>query len=405
VLSTLYAAVARRRRERYAARPDLRRRLRRPVISVGNLAVGGRGKTPLVAAIARELLAMGERPAILSRGYGRTDPVDGVVVVRDPDGIRSDLGRAGDEPLMLARQLEGASVLVCPDRYLAGCLAEHHLAATVHVLDDGFQHLQLERDIDILIVGREDIARPVTLPGGRLREPLDTFIAADAIVAADHDVRIEMGELEIPLFRVTRGIGAPAGFGQSADRRLTSEKRVTGRPESETGGSDLLVPPATVVAVAGIASPVRFFDDLRSAGYALAERMAFADHHPYSRADVRRIFERAAAAGAAAVLTTEKDFVRLLPHRPFPTRVGWVPLTMEPDPLPDFRRWLADAVNAARDMLPNPEFRVPNPESRVPSPGPRIPNSESRVPNPESRVPSPGSRVPGPVPRTPESRA
>src|SRR6188768_3623822 len=153
MLSDIYAAIVRRRRERYARRADLRRRLRRPVISVGNLAVGGRGKTPMVAAIARELLAMGERPAILTRGYARTRTEDGVVVVRDPDGIRADLARAGDEPLMLARCLPGASVLVCTDRYLAGRLAEHQFGASVHILDDGFQHLQLDRDIDIVMVG------------------------------------------------------------------------------------------------------------------------------------------------------------------------------------------------------------------------------------------------------------
>ncbi len=340
MLSTLYAAVARRRREHYAARPDLRRRLRRPVISVGNLAVGGRGKTPLVAAIARELIGMGERPAILSRGYARTRPVDGVVVVRDPDGIRSDLGRSGDEPLMLARCLEGASVLVSPDRYLAGCLAEHRFGATVHVLDDGFQHLPLDRDLDILIIGRDDIAHPVTLPGGRLREPLDACIAADAIVAADVDVEIDVAGLDIPIFRVRRALLEPVG--SAGGRRLA------------------LAPSAVVTAVAGIAAPARFFDDLRAAGYSLVETLSFRDHHPYSRADVARIFDRAAAAGAAAVLTTEKDFVRLLPHRPFRHVVGWVPLTMEPDPLEDFRSWLAGGLAAARDMMPTPDARVSN---------------------------------------------
>ncbi len=283
MLSTLYGAVARRRREWYASRPELRRRLRRPVISVGNLAVGGRGKTPMVAAIARELLAMGERPAILSRGYARTQPVDGVVVVRDCQGIRSDLGRAGDEPLMLARQLEGVSVLVSPDRYLAGRLAEHQLNATIHVLDDGFQHLQLDRDIDILIIGREDVSRPVTLPGGRLREPLDTCIVADAIIAADDDVEIDMRGMEIPIFQVTRAIGTPiwSGGNHGVDP-LSAGSR------------------GPVLAVAGIASPARFFEDLRKAGHTLVETLAFPDHHPYSSTDVRRMFVRAEASGAAA---------------------------------------------------------------------------------------------------------
>ena len=216
---------------------------------------------------------MGERPAILSRGYARTRPVDGVVVVRDADGIRSDLGRSGDEPLMLARRLDGASVLVSPDRYLAGCLAERQFGATVHVLDDGFQHLPLERDIDILIIGREDIQRPLTLPAGRLREPLDTCIAADAIVAADDDIEMDVAGMEMPMFRTRRAIGSPVGF---------------------TGGSAAFSfdRSANVVAVAGIASPRRFFDDLRAAGYSVAEGIEFKDHHPFSAADVRRICAR-----------------------------------------------------------------------------------------------------------------
>ncbi len=386
MLSTLYAAAARRRRERYAARPDLRRRLRRPVISVGNLAVGGRGKTPIVAAIVRELLAMGERPAVLSRGYARTHAADGVVVVRDPMGIRSDLARSGDEPLMLARQLSGASVLVCPDRYLAGCLAERRLDATIHVLDDGFQHLQLDRDIDILIVGRDDIARPMTLPGGRLREPLDTCIVADAIIAADDDVEVDVRGLDIPIFRVMRAVGAPifANWKRVAPPRPGSDP---GRPftHSPPPGSDPgrsvthmtragggLEPPFSVAALAGIASPARFFDDLRRAGYSVVETLAYADHHSYGTRDVRQIFERAATAGAAAVLTTEKDFVRLLPHRPFSMPVGWVPLTMVPAPLPEFRRWLAESIAAARDMVPSSESRVRPPDSQRPNPKPRV---------------------------------
>ncbi len=209
MLSAIYAAIVRRRRERYAARPDLRRRLRRPVISVGNLAVGGRGKTPTVATIARLLLEMGERPAVLSRGYGRREAADGVVVVRDPGDIRADVARSGDEPFMLARQLPGVSVLVSPERYLAGCLAEHRFGATVHILDDGFQHLQLERDIDIVLIGRGDVAHPLTLPFGRLREPLDTLVAADAVIAVDDDVQIDTVRHELPVFRATRLLGRP----------------------------------------------------------------------------------------------------------------------------------------------------------------------------------------------------
>jgi tetraacyldisaccharide 4'-kinase len=147
------------------------------------------------------------------------------------------------------------------------------------------------------------------------------MVAADAIVAVDDEVEMDVRGADIPVFRVARRLAAPDGDS------------------------------APALAVAGIASPARFFDDLRAAGYALAGTVAYADHHPYSRRDVERIFAAARAAGAGRVLTTEKDFVRLLPHRPFPMPAAWVPLTMEPDPLPEFRRWLAGSVGAARDII------------------------------------------------------
>jgi tetraacyldisaccharide 4'-kinase len=322
-LPSLYSAIVRRRRERYARWPDLRHRLHHPVISVGNLAVGGRGKTPMVAAITRELMALGERPAILTRGYARTEPEDGVVVVRDPEGIRSDLRRAGDEPLMLARALPGASVLVCPDRYLAGRLAEERFDATVHVLDDGFQHLELDRDIDIVMVGADDISHPVTLPAGRLREPLDTLVVADAVVAADDDVVVTPEVPDVPFFKTRRAMGGEV-------ERLKGKR---------------------VFAFAGIASPQRFFTDLTTAGCIVAGTRTFRDHHPYSRRDLDALLVASRAAGADALVTTEKDFVRLLPYRPFQAAVHSVALTMEPVPLPEFRQWLAGSLRAARDIV------------------------------------------------------
>jgi len=260
---------------------------------------------------------MGERPAILSRGYGRRDRSDGVIVVRDPGGIRADLDRAGDEPLMLARRLPGTSVLVSPSRYLAGVLAERHLGATVHILDDGFQHFDLHRDADIVAVARQDVEHPATLPGGRLREPVDAMRAADAFVALDDDVRLEPGDR--PSWRVTRRLGEVAGL----DRSLP------------------------VVAVAGIAGPGRFFENLRAAGWTIARELTFPDHHHFSPADVAGIFATAKAAGAAGVVTTEKDWVRLLPFRPFPLTAGFAPLVIEMDSPADFDAWLRARVQNA----------------------------------------------------------
>lgn len=169
----MLASLLRARRLAAAADPA-RRRLERPVVSVGNLSVGGRGKSPVVALVARLLIASGERPAILSRGYGRARPEPGVTVVSDGRQVLAGIDTAGDEPLMLAHQVPGAIVCVAEDRALAGRLAETHLGATVHVLDDGFQHHRLARAADIVLLAAHDLTDRL-LPFGRLREPLDVL--------------------------------------------------------------------------------------------------------------------------------------------------------------------------------------------------------------------------------------
>ena len=209
------------------------------MISVGNLSVGGTGKTPVVAAIAEWLLARGERPAVLSRGYKRRDPVPGVVVVSDGTTVRAGLDRSGDEPLMLAHALPGAIVCVAGDRYLAGALAERSLGATVHVLDDGFQHFALDRDVDIVLVAARDL-QDSTLPSGRLREPPDVLIAADAIVALD---------------RFDPPVEHAASF---------SARRRTAAATFESGGP---ARPTRVLALAAIADPDAFFADVVEQGF------------------------------------------------------------------------------------------------------------------------------------------
>jgi tetraacyldisaccharide 4'-kinase len=326
----VFPAVARARRRFYTNHPDRQRRLARPVISIGNLALGGRAKTPIVAAVAARLRDAGERPAILSRGYARHAAPDGVVVVRDAEGIRADLDRAGDEPLMLARQLEGVSVLACSSRYLAGRLAEQHLNSTVHILDDGFQHLTLRRDVDIVIVAADDLERPRTLPFGRLREPMDALFAADAVVALD-DAPFDALGRGIPIWR--------------AGRRLDRGRLV------EPFGAPVEFDFGSAVAIAGIANPSRFFADLRSSEWPLARELPYADHHRYSRKDVDDIFRAVQSTGAGLVITTEKDLVRLLPFRPFPAPVAWVPLKVSIEPQPEFDHWLLSAVAAARGTI------------------------------------------------------
>ncbi|HEV3214554.1 MAG TPA: tetraacyldisaccharide 4'-kinase [Vicinamibacterales bacterium] len=316
MLHLLYSRFVRARRRYYERRPDIRRRLASPVISVGNLTVGGSGKTPIAAELARWLIQIGERPSILSRGYARRTPSDGVVVVSDGKSIRTDVAHAGDEPYMLARAVPGAAVVVCPSRYLAGRLAESRLGCTVHVLDDGFQHLSLMRNIDLLVAVPDDFADVRTLPSGRFREPLDAAHSADALL--------------VPL-----GASAtPAEMGE----RLNVKRTFGFERKIRTPAAD-----QPAYAFAGIAKPGRFFADLELAGWRLTGRRAFPDHHPYSSKDLDEIDRAARESGSAMILTTSKDAVRIPQHS---LTVVEIPLEISIDPA--FGTWLEQRLNEAR---------------------------------------------------------
>jgi tetraacyldisaccharide 4'-kinase len=331
VASHVYAVAARYRRAWLVGHPSRVRRLDRPVISVGSLSAGGSGKTPLAALIARRLLEAGDRPSILSRGYARTSPDDGVTIVSDGTRLRADLARAGDEPLMLARTLPGVRVVVSPDRYLAGRLAELHLGATLHVLDDGFQHMVLARDLDVLIVDAADVDRPKLLPSGRLREPLAAARHAHAMIVSGEggDARATADRLGVAdAFSLTRTVGAPV-------------------EESGTGPVPL-VTRGPVLLVSGIARPSRFEADARAHGLDVAGTMTFRDHHGFAPADIDRIAATLRDTAAEIVLTTEKDLVRLLLHRPWPFRVAVLPLTVGVEPAHEFAAWLTDRLARVR---------------------------------------------------------
>jgi tetraacyldisaccharide 4'-kinase len=309
VLHTLYGQLALARRAWYA-QPGRSRRLARPVVSVGNLSVGGTGKTPCVAKIAAWLVAQGERPAILSRGYARPERSRGVTVVSDGSRILTDVRHAGDEPMMLAQAVPGAVVVVCASRYAAGRAAEATLGATVHVLDDGFQHVRLARDLDIVVTPAGELAREHVLPKGRLREPQSVLSRADLLIV--------VGATDDAAAEEARAVGVPRGIG--AERRLGGPVEVQGGTP-ETGG--------TVVVLAGIGQPEQFVAGVRAAGWRVADTCVFADHHWFSRADLADVARRVTAAGAWGVLTTDKDAVRLDRQEPLPCRMARVPLTLD----------------------------------------------------------------------------
>ena len=310
------------RRRRVERRPERQRRLVRPVISVGNLSVGGTGKTPVVAAIAQRLIDAGQRPSILSRGYARADAPEGVVVVSDGSRIHATIDRAGDEPLMLARQVPGAIVCASPDRHLAGTLAEHRLGCTVHVLDDGFQHIELARNLDVLVTTIGEITGGRVMPMGRLREPMDAAARAHFLVVSDATAGAASSEAWT--LGIQQSSGALRTLGEPVLISATGSPKGTGSPKAASIGSNIL-------AVAGIANPRRFFDALKVAGWNVVETIAFKDHHRYTAADVAAIAAKMTSANADVVFTTDKDAVRLeLLSLPF--EACRVPLKVEFDP-------------------------------------------------------------------------
>ena len=331
VLSQLYGRATTFRREWYGRRPHRTRQLDRPVISVGNLVVGGSGKTPAVASIAKLLTGAGERPAILSRGYGRRHVADGVVVVSDGERVLATVEESGDEPFMLAQKLPGVPVFVAADRYLSGRLAERRFGCTVHLLDDGFQHVQLRRDVDLLVIARAHLDERL-LPFGALRESVTAARIADALLVAGDDADADA--------IVTR-VGVDTAF-QLVARDLAV------RPIG-SADQDVLVPEGKrAVAVAGIARPERFFAALRGRGWDVARELAFRDHHWFTARDIHAIHQAAAGAGAHVVITTEKDAVRigLISAGPFTWAV--LPLEVVVEPSDRFAAWLAARLAAAR---------------------------------------------------------
>ena len=328
-LSTLYGAAAAWRRQWHESHPERRRTLDRPVISVGNLRVGGSGKTPIVEHLARVLADAGYKPAILSRGYGRKSPQPAPTVVSDGRQVLAGVDTAGDEPLMLARALvkTGVAVVVGVDRHACGTLAETRLGATVHILDDGFQHFALARDVDLLVTGEHDLADE-PLPHGRLREPLASARSADAVLvdAGYQDAAERIGRaLRVrTAYHMTRSLLPP---------------RLVGTGETVVVPND-----SRVFAFAGIARPERFFSDLTSAGWNVVGTKSFRDHHRFSTGDVARVAAAAKKAGAAIVLTTDKDAMRLPDDVASKMPLASVPLVSTIEPADEFRAWLLGQI-------------------------------------------------------------
>jgi tetraacyldisaccharide 4'-kinase len=307
-LATIYGQIVGARNALYDRGVLRTRRLAGPVVSVGNLSLGGSGKTPFVLLLGELLKSRGLKFDVLSRGYGRRSR--GALLV-DPAGLPQEFG---DEPLLIARRLQ-VPVVVGEDRFEAGRLAEAKFGVQLHVLDDGFQHRRLARDFDIVLVTPPDATEQL-LPGGRLREPLVALRRADAVVLTS-GASAEAFPLDgIPAWRVRRGI-AP--------------ENVSARP----------------VVFCGIARPQNFVLQLRAANIDPVAEAFYRDHHAYDDKDVRELLRLKQQSQADGFVTTEKDAINLGGYISALQPLAVVPVRME----------LADAANAVDTMLHTIEER------------------------------------------------
>ncbi|OPL15750.1 MAG: hypothetical protein AVO39_07270 [delta proteobacterium MLS_D] len=293
-LSLGYEAVVRLRNSCYDKKFLHAQKLPLPVISVGNLTLGGTGKTPAVIMLARLLKERGYRPAVVSRGYGGRNR-GAVTVVSDGGRIGATSEEAGDEPVLIAESLENMPVVTARRRVDAGQAVLRNLEADLLILDDAFQHRSLFRDVDIVLVdGDRPFGNGCIVPGGMLREPPAGIRRAHLIIVTDAPPGFDAGEIErvapdIPIFMAQRRVEdiLDCSDGTARSPEFLRNKRVA--------------------AFAGIAFPRRFRDTLLPWCGSLEAFFSFSDHHVYDERDIREI----RAADADVIVTTEKDGVRL----------------------------------------------------------------------------------------------
>lgn len=251
-----------------------------PVVSIGNVSVGGTGKTPVTVLVVEMLKDLGRSPVVVSRGYGRRHR--GLVVIEPYQAEGMDPAVTGDEPLELARRC-GVPVVVARRKADAAIHAAAEHLGDVVVVDDGFQHRDLVRELDIVIVDAATVNDPRLLPSGRLREPLASLERADVVLLHSS---VDAARIEH-----VRGNGALV---------LHAQFTTTVPPFS-----------GSAIAVCGLGAPERFYNGLAEAGTTILGHHSFADHYRYRSSDVEAIIRQARALGAIAVLTTEKDAVKL----------------------------------------------------------------------------------------------
>ena len=303
-----------------------------PVISVGNLTTGGTGKTPMVAWLAAQLAADGRRLCVLTRGYRRES--SGRLLVSNNDRVIADVRAAGDEPFLLAQKLAGKAAVICDkDRVGAARWAIEHLGTQIFILDDAFQHQRIRRTVNILLLdANSPFGNGRLLPAGNLREPKRELARADCIVITRAD---ESKHIDTLLAEIRAMNGKVPVF-------TSHTKHVTLR--SIAGAASALPGSEPLAAFCGIANPNSFFSLLRDKGYEVVHTRAFRDHHDYSQVDIDAFVEVAAGHGAKALVTTEKDAVKLAALR-FSMPCKAAPISIEFDRPEEFLSYVKQSLD------------------------------------------------------------
>lgn len=303
--SMLYGATIRMRHALYRFHLLPQKRLACPVISVGNITLGGTGKTPAVIHIAEILQKKQRHPAVVSRGYGRRNENE-IVVVSDGSSVLADAQTGGDEPVLIGSRLDRVPVVVGQKRYEAALEALRRFNTNVVVLDDGFQHIRLKRTCDIVLV---DAGNPFgngkLFPAGILREPMSALKRADAVLITKADgMNVE------PLKNVIRRNTSARIFTSSQNPLdLIDCCGSETKPLSALRGTKVL-------ALSGIARPASFFSLLTSLGAVIVGKCTYPDHYDFKNSDLVEIFKKAADERTTMIVTTEKDAARLRNLKP-----------------------------------------------------------------------------------------
>lgn len=315
------------------------------VVSIGNITVGGTGKTPMAIYTARLVQALGYRVAVVSRGYkGAAEKSGGIV--SDGRRIRMTPKTAGDEPYLLAQSLKDIPVLVGRDRFQSGMTAIREFATEVVMLDDAFQHIRLERDIDLVLLDdRRPFGNGRLLPRGALREPADALRRCDAVILTrclkESTATYAVVRKMFPRRPVFKSRHVPAIV------RVIGAEGADEGPPPAMGPNDLKR--LRVFAFSGLADNRNFRDSLTDMGCQVSGRSGFPDHHPYTEADLNAVLHSARESGAEALATTEKDFTKISGRIRWPLKLIVIGVQASfGEEAPVFRDFIRDRLAAFR---------------------------------------------------------